>query len=136
MYYVLCSTVWKILIGGGLIWILVYLLDIMHIFLILSIDSIQVVKWWVDSSIEWYTYGREHTSATISMGWFPIVIGSKNHNLNTCSLIEVEVVISYNRIPQILCTRYLLMDWGNHIIENIFYQGNNKIVLLETNGKT
>ena len=77
--------------------------------LILQADSLNVLKWWVETSYAAHDNMRGHTGGTMSMGKDgrgSIISILKNQKLNTKSLTEAEIIEADNVMPQMLWTRY------------------------------
>jgi hypothetical protein len=78
---------------------------------------------------------RGHTGGGLTMGTgFPI-IGSWKQKLNTRSLTESKIVGVDNMMPLILWTHYFLIAQGYQVNDNVVYQDNRSVILLERNGK-
>jgi hypothetical protein len=60
---------------------------------------------------------------------------STKHKLNTRSSTESEIVAVDNLIPQILWVRLFMKAQGFAVSDNILYQDNKCVMLLETNGR-
>jgi hypothetical protein len=73
-------------------------------------------------------------SLTMGRG-FPLDKLTK-HKLNTRSSTESEIVAVDDLIPQILWTRLFMKAQGFVVRDNILYQDNKSVMLLETNGKS
>ena len=67
--------------------ILQYICRTIYIQLILRPDSLNVVKWWVDSLYSVYGYIRGHTGANMYLGCGSEIIMAKKPNINTRSHI-------------------------------------------------
>ncbi len=64
---------------------------------------------------------------------FPLDKSTK-HKLNTRSSTDGEIVAVDDLIPQILWVRLFLKAQGLAVSDNILYQDNKSVMLLETNG--
>jgi hypothetical protein len=112
-----------------------YLHETQDLPLILSANSLGVVKWWVDGSFATHPNMRGHTGGGMSLGrGFPITTSTK-HKLNTRSSTEAELVSVDDCMPAICWTRYFLQAQGYEVNDNIVYQDNRSAILLETNGR-
>jgi hypothetical protein len=60
---------------------------------------------------------------------------ARKQKLNTTSSTEAEVVASDDAMPQMIWTRYFLIEQGVEVSRNILYQDNQSAMLLERNGK-
>jgi hypothetical protein len=103
--------------------------------LVLSADSLNIVKWWVDASYATHGDCRGHTGATMSMGAGSITGISKKQKINTGSSTESEPVGVHDVAPQMLRTRYLIEAQGYKLNESVLNQDNMSAMILETNGK-
>ena len=61
-------------------------------YLTLSIDTIGVIKWFIDASFAVYPDFKSHTGAEMTMGRGTMISVSKKQKLNTKSSTEVELV--------------------------------------------
>ena len=104
--------------------------------LTLSSDGGGILKWWIDGSHGVHPNMRGHTGGGLTMGTgFPIHQSGKQ-KLNTKSSTETEVVGVDNLMPAILWTRMFLEAQGYSVTENIIFQDNQSVILLEKNGKS
>ena len=76
--------------------------------LILSIDKLGNIKWYVDSSFAVHKDMRRHTGGFMSMGTGGAYVKSRKHNLNTKSSTEAELVGVDDVLTQVIWTRYFL----------------------------
>jgi hypothetical protein len=94
-----------------------------------------VPKWWIDASFATHPNMRGHTGGGLSMGTgFPIVSSTKQ-KLNTRSSTETEIVGVDDCMPSVLWTWYFMVAQGYGIQENIVYQDNKSVILMERNSK-
>jgi hypothetical protein len=78
---------------------------------------------------------KGHTGGGPTLGTgFPFVTSTKQ-KLNTRSSTESELVAVDDCMPAICWTQYFLESQGNGVFENILYQDNQSVILLEKNGK-
>jgi hypothetical protein len=103
--------------------------------LTLEVDSMHVVKWWVDASFAVHPDMKSHTGATMSLGKGAAYSRSTRQRLNTKSSTEAELVGVDDVMPQVLWTRYFLEAQGYTVRDSIIYQDNQSSILLEKNGK-
>ena len=54
----------------------------------LSIDSLLVVRWWIDASYSTHGDCRGHAAVMISLGWVTVLVSSLKHSLNMNGPIE------------------------------------------------
>ena len=97
-------------------------------------ENLQVVKWWVDASYAVHHDMKSHTGGFMSMGKGTMYGTSTKQKLNTKSSTEAELVGVDDCMPQILWTRYFLMQQGYNV-ENKLMQDNQSAIKLEQNGK-
>ncbi len=103
--------------------------------LILGADGTDVLSWYVDALFAVHPDMRGHTGGGMTMGTeFPLDKSTK-HKLNTRSSMESEIVAVNNLIPQILWVRFFMKAQGFAVSDNILYQDNKSVMLLETNGQ-
>ena len=103
--------------------------------LTLKIDSINIIKWYVDASFAVHDDFKSHTGAIMSMGKGALQSISRKQKLNTRSSTEAELVGVDDISIMILWTRLFLEHQGYDIEKNIIYQDNKSSILLETNGR-
>ena len=82
-----------------------YIRDTLHLTLILSPDSLNVIKWWVDASFAAHPYCKGHTGAMMSMGLISIMELSRKKKINGRISTEAKIVGGDNAFPQCLCLR-------------------------------
>ncbi len=96
-------------------------------------DGTGVLSWYVDASFAVHPDMKGHTGGTMTMGMgFPLDKSTK-HKLNTRSPMESEIVAVDDLIPQILWVRLFLKAQRFVVSDNILYQDNKSVMLLETN---
>jgi hypothetical protein len=89
----------------------------------------------VDGSFGVHPNMQGHTGGGLSMGLgFPIATSTKQ-KLNTRSSTEAELVGVDDLMPAICWTWYFMEAQGYKVNENIVYQDNQSVILLERNGK-
>jgi hypothetical protein len=103
--------------------------------LILRVESLNIIKWWVDASFATHGDCKGHTGATMSLGRGSITGESKKQNINTRSSTESEIVGVDDISPQMLWTRYFVKAQGYKVEESILNQDNLSAMILETSGK-
>jgi hypothetical protein len=99
------------------------------------VDSLNVIKWWVDASFTTHDDCRGHKGGTISLDKGSITGVSKKQKINTRSSTEAELVGDDDMLPQIMWTRCFIEAQGFNVDESILYQDNLSDMLLEKNGK-
>ena len=70
----------------------------------------------------------------MSLGKGAVYGVSNRQTLNTNSSTEAELVGARDVMPQVLWTRYFLEAQGYPIRDNVLYQDNQSVMLLEKNG--
>ena len=103
--------------------------------LILSADSLHVIKWHVDSSFAVHPDFKSHTGGAITLGCGVPFSTSQKQKLNTCSSTESELVGADDMANPILWTKLFMESLGYNIKKNILYQDNKSTILLLNNGK-
>ncbi len=97
-------------------------------------DGTGVLSWYVDASFAVHPDMKGHTGGAMTMGMgFPLDKSTKQ-KLNTRSSTESEIVAVDDLIPQILWVHLFLKAQGFAVSNNILYQDNKSVMLLETNG--
>ncbi len=93
------------------------------------------MSWYVDVLFAVHPDMKGHTGCAMTMGTgFPLDKSTK-HKLNTRSSTESEIVAVDNLIPQILWVRLFLKAQRFAVSNNILFQDNKSVMLLETNGR-
>ena len=103
--------------------------------LILSVDNLRVLKWWIDSSFAVHPDFKSHTGGAFSYGRGVPISKAAKQKLNTRSSTEAEVVGVDDVATMVLWTKLFMEAQGYEIKKNILYQDNKSAILLETNGK-
>ena len=76
--------------------------------LILSANSTNILKWWVDGSYGIHPDARSQTGGTASLGKGSFMSTSIKKRLNTRSSTETEIVAADYLMPHICWTNYFL----------------------------
>ena len=76
--------------------------------LILQVNILTIMKWWVGASYAMHQDCQSHTGATIYFGKGLVSIMSKRQKINTKILTKDKLVGSDNRLPKFLWTCYFL----------------------------
>ena len=104
-------------------------------FLTLSIDTVGVIKWYIDASFAVHHDFKSHTGAEMTMGKGTMIPVSKKQRLNTKSSTEAELVGVDDVSVYVLWTMLFLEEQGYKVEKNIVYQDNKSAMLLEENGR-
>ena len=97
---------------GKLKRLLKYLWGTLYLPLILEIDNLNVIKWWVDASYAVHPDCKSHTGVMMSLGKGAISSMSRKQKLNTKSATESELVGVDDASAQILWTNYFIESQG------------------------
>ena len=115
-----------------------YLQGSLHVPLTLEAENFQIIKWWVDASYASFAVHpnmKSHTGGAMSLDRGMIYGTSVRQKINTKSSTEGELVGVNDVMPQILWTRYFIMEaQGYNIKDTVVYQDNQSAILLENNG--
>jgi hypothetical protein len=120
---------------GKLKRLLKYLKGTKHMKLTLSVDTLSVIRWWVDASYNVHEDCRGHTGAMMSLGRGAPISFSRKQKLNVRSSCEGKLVGIDDALPLILWARYFIEAQGYTVEENILYQDNKSTILLANNGR-
>ena len=101
--------------------------------LILSSESTNIVKWWVDGSYGIHPDARSQIGGTVSLGKVSFMSTSIKQRINTRSSTDTELVAADDMMPCICWTNYFLECQGYNINSTIMYQDNQSEILLENN---
>ena len=104
--------------------------------LILSAESTNIVKWWVDGSYGIHPDARSQTGGTASLGKGSFMSTLIKQRLNTRSSKETELVAADDLMPHLCWTNYFLECQGYDVHSTIMYQDNQLEILLEKNGRS
>jgi hypothetical protein len=121
---------------GKLKRVLKYLKGTLYMKLTLEVDSLSILKWWIDASHNIHMDCRGHTGTMFSLGKGAVLSSSAKQKLNTKSSTESELVGSHDGLGLILWSRYFLEAQGYTIDHNILYQDNQSTMLLQRNGRS
>ena len=73
--------------------------------LILRVDKLNIVKWWVDTSYAIHPDCRSHTGVKISLGWGSVSIMSKRQKINSIRSTDAELIGVDDMLPTFLWSR-------------------------------
>ena len=102
--------------------------------LILTASDPHVIQWWVDASFAVHPDMKSHMGATMSTGRGSIYSLSTKQKINTRSATEAELIRVNDAMSLIIWTRNFLEDQGFSIKDNVVFQDNESMILLEWNG--
>ncbi|EJK60825.1 hypothetical protein THAOC_18763, partial [Thalassiosira oceanica] len=120
---------------GKLRRVLQYLKGTRHMKLTISVDSLNILNWWVDASYNIHEDCKGHTGLILSMGKGGVASGSWKQKINVRSSTEGELVGLDDCLPLILWGKYFLEAQGYTVDHNIVRQDNQSTLLLARNGK-
>ena len=100
----------------------------------LRADGSGCLKWHCDEAFALHNDFRNHTGSTFTMVDGAITSLSRKQGMNTRSSTEVEVVATDEIISPMIWTQLFLKVQGYPVKENILYQDNKGVMLVETNG--
>ena len=120
---------------GKLKRLLRYLNGTRRLRLTLTVDSMSILRWYVDASHQIHEDCRGHTGGFLTFGKGAITSTSRKQKLNTKSSTETELVAVDDKLGDILWMRFFLESQGYTIDENIVYQDNMSTLSLEKNGR-
>ena len=103
--------------------------------LILSADTLHVIKWYVDASFAVHPDFKSHTGGVMTFGGGAVQSISRKQKLNTRSSTEAELVGADDASTMILWTKLFMEEQGYVIEQNILGQDNKSTILLIDNGK-
>lgn len=111
-----------------------YLHNTQHEKLHLSVDALNVVKWFVDASFAVHPDYRSHTGGNMTLGKGSVISVSRKQKLNTRSACESELVGTDDTSVVILWTKLFMGAQGYDLDQNILYQDNKGAIQMENNG--
>ena len=103
--------------------------------LILEATHPLLLHWWVDASYAVHHDMRSHTGATFTLGKGSVYSLSTKQKINTRSSTEAELVGMNDAMALILWTRHFLEGQGFTVTDNVVFQDNESMMLLENNGR-
>ena len=111
-----------------------YLMDTVHLPLILSMNDNGISEWWVDASFAIHDNMKSRSGATMSLGKGVIYCASTMQKIMASSSTEAELVAVAETISKILWCRHFMEEQG-YLVEDVYiYQDNQSAILLESNG--
>jgi hypothetical protein len=119
---------------GKLRRVLKYLKGTKYMKLLLSIDDLSKIMWWVDASDRTHEDCKGHTGAMMSLGGGAVISSSRKQKINTKSSTESELVALDDALTTILWTLYFIEAQGYSIEQNIIFEDNMSTINLAVNG--
>ena len=105
-----------------------------YIKLTLAVDTISIIKWWVDAYHHNHMYYRGHTGSMMSLVKGVGVSYSGKHKLNTKISTESELISSDYMLVKMLWSLYFIQAQGYSVDQKIMHQYNMATMHLEING--
>jgi hypothetical protein len=118
---------------GKLKQLLRYIRSTIYMPLVFRLDSLNIIKWWVDASYATHGDCRGQTGATMSLGWGSVIGMSKKQKLNKKSSTWCDLVGVDNASPQMLYTRYFVEEQGYGVEASILNHDNLSEILNKKN---
>ena len=78
----------------------------------ISVDSLSIIKWWLDASDRTHMYCKVHNGYDMSLGKLGIFSFSKKQKFNTKISTETELVGADEALQQILWSMYFTKAQG------------------------
>ena len=103
--------------------------------LTLMIESLEVIKWFVDESHNTNWDYKGHAGAMMVMGCGAISSYSRRIKVNTRSSTETELVLIDAYMPEVLWYIYFIQAQGYGVKYAEIHQDNVSEQIMETNGK-
>jgi hypothetical protein len=104
-----------------LVQVLGYLNDTRHLKLILSADAISfAIHWYIDASHQVHEDCRGQSGCLMTLGKGAVISSSNEMKCNTKSSTKTELIALHDKLPDVICTRYLLSVRGM-ILMNALY---------------
>ena len=110
-----------------------YLVSTSELPLVLGTANIGVLHWHANAAHAMHPDMREHTGGRLTMGTgYPVVTLTKQ-KCNTRNSTISELVAVNEMIAQFLWTKLFIKGQGIKVSDNISYQDNKSMILLEKN---
>ncbi len=101
-----------------------YLKGALHMPLILLVDSLTLLRWWVDAVYVMHADCWGHTGARMSFGQGMALSYSWKQKINMKILTEAELVEVNNSLVYILWVCYFMQEQGYNMDLPLSYQDN------------
>ena len=109
-----------------------YLKETRRLKLTLMIESVDVIKWFVDGSHNTHWDCKGHGSAMMAMGCGAISSYSRRIKVNTRSSTETELVLVDAYMPEVLWSLYFIQAQGYGVKYAEIHQDNVSAQMLES----
>ena len=106
-----------------------------NLHLILSIDDMKVIKWFIDASYAVHEDFRSHSGLVTKFGQGSAISASLKQKINTRSSTEAELVGVDDFMGMMIWIQNFSEAQAYGVFKHILYQDNNSAILLEKNGK-
>ena len=103
--------------------------------LVLEIDNLRLISWWVDASFAIHPDCKGHTGGMMSMGKGTILEKSRKQKINAKSSTEAEIIGVDDISTQIIWGNYSIAAQGYEIDETEVFQDNISSSYLLVNGQ-
>ena len=113
-----------------------YLNGTKQLFLTLSANDSNVVKWYGDASFAIHDKMKSHTGGTLTLGSGGITNVSRKQKMVSKSSMEAELIAADDLSNSIIWTNYFLEAQGYASKDTILFQDNKSCMLLHNNGKS
>ena len=110
-----------------------YLNGTRELYLTLSADNTNILKWFIDASYAIHPDMKGHTGAVFTMGEGAIINKSIKQNNNKKSSSESKLISTYNVVPDALWRKYFIEAQGYTNMRTILGRDNQATILWETN---
>ena len=89
-----------------------YLKGTKYMKLTLTVDTMSVIKWWVDASHHTHMECQEHNGAMMTLGKGATICYYGKYKLNTKSSTKSELVGADDMLVKVLCSLYFIQAQG------------------------
>ena len=120
---------------GKLRRLLNYLWDTIDMPRVIGANGLDLMETYVDASYAVHPDMRGHTGGVLTLGRGIVQGKTTKQKLNTKSLTESELVGASDYIPWTVWAKRFLAEQGYKLRRNIFYQDNQSVMKMESNGQ-
>jgi len=121
---------------GKLKRILKYLNGTRQLTLKLSMDTLGMIKWFVDGSHNTHWDCKGHGGAMLTFGEGAVPTHSRKVKLNTKRSTETELVVADAYLPEVMWSLYFIREQGHAVEHAEIHQDNISAQMLKTNGRS